>query len=68
MASVENQILFISYIILAAVVAMVYGMRRIFLLERKIVRLEKSIVSKTTKKKTTKRKTTKKKTAKKRRR
>lgn len=44
MASVENQILLISYITLAAVIAMIYGMRRIFLLEGKIVRLEKTIM------------------------
>lgn len=45
LASVENQLLLISYITLAAVIAMIYGMRRIFILERKIVRLEKFIVS-----------------------
>ena len=45
MASIENQILLISYITLAAVIAMVYGMRRIFTLERKIVRLERRIVA-----------------------
>ena len=44
MASIENQILLISYITLAAVIAMIYGMRRIFLLENKIVRLEKTIL------------------------
>ena len=44
MASVENQILLISYITLAAVIAMIYGMRRIFLLENKIVALEKVIL------------------------
>ena len=44
MASIENQILLISYITLAAVIAMIYGMRRIFLLESKIVALEKSIL------------------------
>lgn len=44
MASIENQILLISYITLAAVIAMIYGMRRIFLLENKIVRLEKFIL------------------------
>ena len=44
MASVENQILLISYITLAAVIAMIYGMRRIFLLENKIVQLENVIL------------------------
>jgi len=44
MSSVENQILLISYVTLAAVIAMIYGMRRIFLLENKIVRLEKTIL------------------------
>ncbi|MDP3727978.1 MAG: hypothetical protein Q8R18_00850 [bacterium] len=44
MASIENQILLISYITLAAVIAMIYGMRRIFLLENKIVSLEKAIL------------------------
>ena len=44
MASIENQILLISYVTLAAVIAMIYGMRRIFLLENKIVRLEKTIL------------------------
>ena len=44
MASVENQILLISYITLAAVIAMIYGMRRIFLLENKIVQLERVIM------------------------
>ena len=50
MATVENQILLISYITLAAVIAMIYGMRRIFLLERKIVGLEKSLLGKKRKK------------------
>ena len=44
MASVENQILLISYITLAAVIAMIYGMRRIFLLEKKIGKLEEAIL------------------------
>ena len=44
MASIENQILLISYVTLAAVIAMIYGMRRIFLLEGKIVRLEAAIL------------------------
>ena len=44
MASIENQILLISYVTLAAVIAMIYGMRRIFLLENKIVSLEKAII------------------------
>ncbi len=56
--AVEQQILFISYITLAAVIAMVYGLRRIFLLEKKIVSLERTILGK---KKVTKKKTTKKK-------
>ena len=72
MASIENQILFISYITLAAVIAMIYGMRRIFLLERKIVRLERTILGKRAMpKKVAKKsvkKTAKKKKAKKRRR
>lgn len=45
MASIENQILLISYITLAAVIAMIYGMRRIFLLEGKIIRLEKNLLA-----------------------
>ncbi len=44
--AIENQILFISYITLAGVIAMIYGLRRIFLLERKIVRLEAAILGK----------------------
>jgi len=40
MASIENQILFISYVTLAAVIAMIYSMRRIYRLETKIIRLE----------------------------
>jgi len=69
MASVENQILFISYIILAAVIAMVYGLRRIFILEKKIVRLEKRLMgahglkTRTVRKSTSRKKTTKRKTA-----
>ena len=55
MASVENQILLISYITLAAVIAMIYSMRRIYLLEKKIVKLEKSIVDKKSSKKRKKR-------------
>lgn len=66
MASIENQILFISYITLAAVIAMIYGMRRIFILERKIVRLEKSILGRQVKPKKVAKKASKKK-AKKRR-
>jgi hypothetical protein len=66
MASIENQLLLIAYITLAAVIAMIYGMRRIFMLERKIVRLERALLGmhhkpvshRTT---TTKRKTVKKK-------
>ena len=46
MARVENQLLLIAYITLAAVIAMIYGMRRIFILENKIVRLEQTIVGK----------------------
>lgn len=41
MASIENQILFISYVTLAAVIAMIYSMRRIYKLEGKIISLEK---------------------------
>jgi hypothetical protein len=44
MASIENQLLLIAYITLAAVIAMIYGMRRIFMLERKIVRLERTLL------------------------
>ena len=58
MASIENQILFISYITLAAVIAMIYSMRRIYRLENKILRLEKVVVGK---KRVAKKKTTKKK-------
>jgi hypothetical protein len=61
--AVEQQILFISYITLAAVIAMVYGLRRIFLLEKKIVSLERTILGK---KRTVKKKTTKKKKKKRR--
>lgn len=46
MASIENQILLISYITLAAVIAMIYGLRRIFILENKITRLESAILTK----------------------
>tara|TARA_Y100000310_G_C20037807_1_gene514768 strand:- start:247 stop:429 length:183 start_codon:yes stop_codon:yes gene_type:complete len=57
MASIENQLLLIAYVTLAAVIAMIYGMRRIFILEKKIVRLERAIIGKKgTKKKTKKRK------------
>ena len=55
MASIEMQILFISYVTLAAVVAMIYSMRRIYRLEGKIVKMERALlgrVKKTTKKKT----------------
>ena len=48
------QILFISYVTLAAVVAMIYSMRRIYRLEGKIVKMERALlgrVKKTTKKK-----------------
>ncbi len=44
MASIENQILLMSYITLAAVIAMIYGMRRIFLLEKRIIGLEKTLL------------------------
>ena len=44
--AIENQILLISYVTLAAVIAMIYGMRRIFILESKIVRLEQAILGK----------------------
>tara|TARA_Y100000310_G_scaffold175413_1_gene175463 strand:- start:215 stop:415 length:201 start_codon:yes stop_codon:yes gene_type:complete len=61
--AIENQILFISYITLAGVIAMIYGLRRIFLLERKIVRLEATILGKKIpkKKKLLRRKTVKRK-------
>ncbi len=64
--ALENQILFISYITLAGVIAMIYGLRRIFLLERKIVRLEATILGKKSVKKESvfKRKTVKKKVVK----
>ncbi len=61
MASIENQLLFIAYITLAAVIAMIYGMRRIFILEKKIVKLEGVILGKKVKKKTKKVKKRKKK-------
>jgi len=68
--AIENQILFISYITLAGVIAMVYGLRRIFLLERKIVRLEAAILGKKPAKKKSlfKRKTVKKKAVKRKKR
>ena len=56
MASIDNQILFISYITLAAVIAMIYSMRRIYRLEGKILRLEKAIVGKRAVKKVKKKK------------
>jgi len=46
MATIENQILFISYVTLAAVIAMIYSMRRIYRLEGKIVRLERALLGK----------------------
>ncbi|MAG77901.1 hypothetical protein CL616_00895 [archaeon] len=55
MASIENQILFISYITLAAVIAMIYSMRRIYRLESKIMRVEKALLGRI-KKKTIKKK------------
>lgn len=51
MADISNQILLISYITLAAVIAMIYGMRRIFVLEGKIARLEQAILHKGKRKK-----------------
>jgi len=56
MASIENQILFISYVTLAAVIAMIYSMRRIYRLEGKILRLEKAVVGRITTKKVKKKK------------
>jgi hypothetical protein len=67
MASIENQILFISYVTLAAVIAMIYGMRRIFLLEKKIVRLERTLLGRKAMPKKVVKKTVGKKKAKKRR-
>lgn len=59
MASIEMQILFISYVTLAAVVAMIYSMRRIYRLEGKIVKMERALLGRV-KKKTTKKKVKKK--------
>jgi len=50
MGSIESQILFISYITLAAVIAMIYSMRRIYRLEGKIMRLERALLGRVTKK------------------
>ncbi len=58
MASIEMQILFISYVTLAAVVAMIYSMRRIYRLEGKIVKMERILLGRT--KKVTKKKVKKK--------
>ncbi|MBT4174635.1 hypothetical protein HOC80_01970 [archaeon] len=67
--AIENQILFISYITLAGVIAMIYGLRRIFLLERKIVRLESVILGKKpAKKRLFRKKTVKKKVVKRKKR
>lgn len=52
------QILFISYVTLAAVVAMIYSMRRIYRLEGKIVKMERILLGRT--KKVTKKKVKKK--------
>lgn len=60
MASIENQILFISYVTLAAVIAMIYSMRRIYRLEGKIMKMERALLGKF-KKKTIKKKVKKKK-------
>ena len=57
MASIENQLLLISYITLAAVIAMIYGMRRIFSLERKIIKLERQALGKRSKSSSSKKKT-----------
>jgi hypothetical protein len=50
MGSIESQILFISYITLAAVIAMIYSMRRIYRLEGKIMRLERALLGRIKKK------------------
>ena len=50
MGSIESQILFISYITLAAVIAMIYSMRRIYRLEGKIIRLERTLLGRVKKK------------------
>ena len=40
----DPHLMLILYVMLGAVVAMVYGLRRIFLLERKILALDKNIL------------------------
>lgn len=42
--ALEEQVVLLLYIVLGAVAAMVYALRRIFLLERKILGLEKIIL------------------------
>ena len=43
--AIENQILIVMYILLGSVAAMLYALRRIFLLESKILSLEKTILA-----------------------
>ena len=45
MATIENQIIIVMYILLGSVAAMLYTLRRIFLLEKRILSLEKTILS-----------------------
>lgn len=42
--ALEDQIMIVMYIMLAAVAAMLYALRRIFLLERKILSLENVVL------------------------
>ena len=42
--ALEEQVVLLLYIVLGAVAAMVYALRRIFLLERKILGLERVIL------------------------
>lgn len=44
MATIDNQMLMLMYILLGSVAAMLYALRRIFLLERKILGLEKVLL------------------------
>ncbi|MBI4447495.1 hypothetical protein HY643_00800 [Candidatus Woesearchaeota archaeon] len=45
MALIENQMLLILYVILGAVAAMIYALRRIFILERRILMLDQNILN-----------------------
>lgn len=42
--NIENQIIIVLYVILGATATMLYALRRIFLLEKKILRLERVLI------------------------